>query len=191
MLENIWADWHDVLLPARSAAHVWWNHGTPALRTAASRCQCTQHLCIRALSSIQNTQSGSQQGGSSPKPSAWGMSVVAAAAAGMLMLTGGTSLADAKRAAKVNAKVEQQQQQDKHGKAAGADAAGKLPEYTADQVAQHKTPKDRVWVTYKDGVYDITDFIAQVRPTGLVPDHQHRLQSTALHACSCQAPCVL
>jgi uncharacterized protein YgbK (DUF1537 family) len=110
------------------------------------------------------------------------MSVVAAAAAGMLMMTGGTSLADAKRAAKVNAKVEQQQQE-KHGKGTSADTSGKLPEYTADQVAQHKTPKDRVWVTYKDGVYDITDFIAQVRHTALASSCCHSLIAVALRAC--------
>lgn len=27
------------------------------------------------------------------------------------------------------------------------------------QVAKHKTKQDRIWVTYKDGVYDITDFV--------------------------------
>jgi hypothetical protein len=37
-----------------------------------------------------------------------------------------------------------------------------LPEYTLEDVGKHKTAGDRVWVTYKDGVYDITDFIAQV-----------------------------
>lgn len=80
----------------------------------------------------------------------------------MVFLTSGSSLADAKRAAKVSAKVEQQQQSKATG-AAAADSAGSFPEYTADEVAKHKTPIDRVWVTYKDGVYDITDFVAQVR----------------------------
>jgi sulfite oxidase len=27
------------------------------------------------------------------------------------------------------------------------------------QVAKHKTKQDGIWVTYKDGVYDITDFV--------------------------------
>jgi sulfite oxidase len=31
--------------------------------------------------------------------------------------------------------------------------------YTKDEVAKHKTKQDRIWVTYKDGVYDITDFV--------------------------------
>lgn len=26
-------------------------------------------------------------------------------------------------------------------------------------MAKHKTKQDRIWVTYKDGVYDITDFV--------------------------------
>jgi sulfite oxidase len=34
-------------------------------------------------------------------------------------------------------------------------------EYTPEEVAKHRTPKDRIWVTYKDSVYDITDFVAQ------------------------------
>lgn len=32
--------------------------------------------------------------------------------------------------------------------------------YTKEEVAKHKTPESRIWVTYKDGVYDITDFVA-------------------------------
>lgn len=35
-----------------------------------------------------------------------------------------------------------------------------LPEYTRGEVAKHRTPENRVWVTKGDGVYDITDFIA-------------------------------
>ena len=35
------------------------------------------------------------------------------------------------------------------------------PVYTPEEVAKHRTPESRVWVTFKDGVYDITDFIAQ------------------------------
>jgi sulfite oxidase len=42
-----------------------------------------------------------------------------------------------------------------------------LPVFTAEEVAQHRTPKDRVWVTFKDGVYDVTDFVAQVRAAQL------------------------
>jgi sulfite oxidase len=38
----------------------------------------------------------------------------------------------------------------------------KLPTYTKEEIAKHKTKADRIWVTYKEGVYDITDFI---------PDH--------------------
>jgi sulfite oxidase len=37
--------------------------------------------------------------------------------------------------------------------------------FTADEVAAHKSLDTRVWVTYKDGVYDITDFI-QNHPGG-------------------------
>lgn len=46
-----------------------------------------------------------------------------------------------------------------------------LPVYTAAEVAKHRTAAGgsaRVWVTYGDGVYDITDFVA-----GLLPSHHH------------------
>lgn len=36
-----------------------------------------------------------------------------------------------------------------------------LPTYTASEVASHDTPEKRIWVCYKSGVYDITDFIAK------------------------------
>lgn len=36
-----------------------------------------------------------------------------------------------------------------------------LPTYTLADVKQHKTRKDRVWVTYKNGVYDVTDYLDQ------------------------------
>lgn len=34
-----------------------------------------------------------------------------------------------------------------------------LPNYTRDQVSHHKTPGQGLWVTYKRGVYDITNFV--------------------------------
>ncbi|GIL84054.1 hypothetical protein Vretifemale_12777 [Volvox reticuliferus] len=37
---------------------------------------------------------------------------------------------------------------------------------TREEVAKHKTPKDRIWVTYKEGVYDITEFV-EMHPGGL------------------------
>jgi len=40
------------------------------------------------------------------------------------------------------------------------------PIYKRSEVAQHKTKDTRIWVTYKDGVYDITDFIEQ-HPGGM------------------------
>ncbi|EEC05750.1 sulfite-dehydrogenase, putative, partial [Ixodes scapularis] len=40
-----------------------------------------------------------------------------------------------------------------------------LPEYSADDVARHATKEDRIWVSYKSGVYDVTDFV-DVHPGG-------------------------
>ena len=39
------------------------------------------------------------------------------------------------------------------------------PVYSRKTVAEHDSPDKRVWVTYKDGVYDITEFIA-IHPGG-------------------------
>ena len=36
-----------------------------------------------------------------------------------------------------------------------------LPVYTESDVAQHKTPETRIWVIFKNGVYDVTDFVEQ------------------------------
>ena len=36
-----------------------------------------------------------------------------------------------------------------------------LPDYTYDEVAAHGSPETGIWVIYKDGVYDITEFIKQ------------------------------
>ena len=40
-----------------------------------------------------------------------------------------------------------------------------LPIYRRTDLQNHKKPQDRVWVSYQDGVYDITDFI-KVHPGG-------------------------
>ena len=34
-----------------------------------------------------------------------------------------------------------------------------LPEFSAEEVGTHDSMDKRIWVTYKSGVYDITDFI--------------------------------
>ena len=36
-----------------------------------------------------------------------------------------------------------------------------LPEFSLDELSNHKTSKDRIWVAYQYGVYDITDFVIQ------------------------------
>lgn len=52
------------------------------------------------------------------------------------------------------------------------------PLFTHEQVADHNQPSD-MWVTYKDGVYDVTQF-AQV---GLLPQlHCRRLPALQLHS---------
>jgi len=36
-----------------------------------------------------------------------------------------------------------------------------LPTYSREEVSQHKTPATGIWVIYKDGVYDITEFVEE------------------------------
>lgn len=36
-----------------------------------------------------------------------------------------------------------------------------LPEYSAEDVALHDNTKTRIWISYKCGVYDVTDFVEQ------------------------------
>lgn len=36
-----------------------------------------------------------------------------------------------------------------------------LPTYTRKDVMQHRDKETRIWIAYKDGVYDITDFISK------------------------------
>lgn len=43
---------------------------------------------------------------------------------------------------------------------AGAEISG-LPEYTANDIAKHDSIEKGVWVCFKSGVYDITDFISK------------------------------
>ncbi len=45
---------------------------------------------------------------------------------------------------------------EKEGFAAAGLPLDGLPLYTAAEIAEHKTRSDRIWVTYKEGVYDIT-----------------------------------
>ncbi|KAM4880863.1 sulfite oxidase, mitochondrial isoform 2-T2 [Sylvia borin] len=49
--------------------------------------------------------------------------------------------------------------------AARAPPAPQYPRYTRAEVAQHRTPTDRVWVTHGTDVFDVTDFV-ELHPGG-------------------------
>lgn len=49
---------------------------------------------------------------------------------------------------------------DELGDVAGREKTG-LPTYTAEEVAGHDTREKRIWVCYKSGVYDITNFVSK------------------------------
>jgi Cytochrome b involved in lipid metabolism len=74
-----------------------------------------------------------------------------------------------------------------------------LPDYTRKQVAEHMSKETGIWVYYKDGVYDITDFINRhpggakrimlaAGPSGTCapptagPPHRHPLVPTVVRA---------
>ena len=48
----------------------------------------------------------------------------------------------------------------KNNKKAGEERP-ELPNYNKTEISSHKTGENGVWVTYKDGVYDITEFLPQ------------------------------
>lgn len=52
-----------------------------------------------------------------------------------------------------------------HPGPAWAKSAADLPTYTPEEVSKHRTVEERVWVTYKDGVYDVTDWL-DIHPGG-------------------------
>lgn len=52
--------------------------------------------------------------------------------------------------------------EDQEGRAAAGQTkkmGGTRKEFTREEVADHSTREDHVWVTYKDGVYDVTEFL--------------------------------
>ncbi|CAH2002488.1 unnamed protein product [Acanthoscelides obtectus] len=77
-----------------------------------------------------------------PETKLFGKLLIGAASAGLL-----ATYFDEKK--KVDCKVAQTSGTFKDG----------LPEYTIEEVSKHNTQESRIWVTYKEGVYDITDFV--------------------------------
>ena len=47
----------------------------------------------------------------------------------------------------------------------GPNEDGTFKKYTREEVRQHKTKENRIWVTYKQDVFDVTDFV-EVHPGG-------------------------
>ena len=86
-----------------------------------------------------------------------------------LLLFGGAGLASLGSLALLQAQAKQEPKAKtapQHAKLPPTPSPPQLPTYTSAEVAQHRTPVDRVWVTFKDGVYDITDFIP-MHPGGM------------------------
>ena len=53
-----------------------------------------------------------------------------------------------------------QDSSEKNNRFVAADAKD-LKTYTRSEVSKHKDTKDGIWITFKNGVYDITDFVEQ------------------------------
>ena len=55
---------------------------------------------------------------------------------------------------------EKREEKEKEGEKVEAGSVREgLPFYTKEEVSKHKTKETRIWVFYKEGVYDITDFV--------------------------------
>ena len=86
-----------------------------------------------------------------PSGTAWGWSPAGAASAAAACMVLGTALAPGCAATEA---------QDARAQAA-ARARRDLPTYTAADVAAHNAPEHGVWVSYQQGVYDISSFAKQ------------------------------
>uniref|UniRef100_A0A8C6UCX1 Cytochrome b5 heme-binding domain-containing protein n=1 Tax=Neogobius melanostomus TaxID=47308 RepID=A0A8C6UCX1_9GOBI len=51
------------------------------------------------------------------------------------------------------------------GQSVGTLPSSSLPIFSQEEVSRHRTLEDGIWVTYKGGVYDITEFVA-IHPGG-------------------------
>eukprot|EP01006_Ploeotia_vitrea_P051313 TRINITY_DN67549_c13_g3_i1.p1 TRINITY_DN67549_c13_g3~~TRINITY_DN67549_c13_g3_i1.p1 ORF type:complete len:578 (-),score=327.18 TRINITY_DN67549_c13_g3_i1:39-1772(-) len=95
-------------------------------------------------------------------------SKLAFAAAAAVAASGGVTLwammADAAEAKESKKKSKSKKSKKKSQVVPGAYVQG-LPEYTYEEVAKHKGGREGVWVTFGDGVYDVTKFI-EAHPGG-------------------------
>jgi len=117
-------------------------------------------LKFRSLSSIQgcsySTLKGHEQHnreGGSGNSSRW---KIQGAIIGSALAAGFASVADSRR--QLQAEAVKSVDEQKIIETTGARIEG-LKEYSIEDVSKHDSPENRVWVTYKNGVYDITDFI--------------------------------
>lgn len=53
-----------------------------------------------------------------------------------------------------------QAEQSEPGEVQVIEKTSALPVFTQEEVTSHRSLEDGVWVTYKGGVYDITEFVA-------------------------------
>lgn len=59
-----------------------------------------------------------------------------------------------------NIELHADEQKDNILQVAGREIPG-LPEYTAEDISKHDSKEKRIWVCFKSGVYDITDFVSK------------------------------
>ena len=61
----------------------------------------------------------------------------------------------------VSSQKEEKKKFDKDGELNIGSRKEELKTYTFDEVSEHNSEETRVWVTYKEGVYDVTDFVSK------------------------------
>lgn len=106
------------------------------------------------LSSLRSTNNGKR----------FGWRVTSFAAAGVALYAAGHLLKPSASTSRHSLLAECAEQKRKV-KVAGKERTD-LPDFTKEEILQHRTLESGVWVTYKDGVYDITNFLPQ-HPGGL------------------------
>jgi cytochrome b involved in lipid metabolism len=130
--------------------------GLVASTVRSKLASCGSQATIVRVAGAQRTFSSAWSSGQEPNRHGWVYAATLLAAGGCLSgLAWGSQPAEARQVPQGGGA---NRGQDKHSSAA---AQQEPPMYTPEDVAKHRTLESRIWVTYKDGVYDITEFVAQ------------------------------
>ena len=115
------------------------------IRRAATVNQCCQIHTHRQSQGDGGQGHGYNQGHDANRSTVWLTGAAAAIATGVIVI--GTNRSRLKAEAASTADV--------------GNRIGTLPTYSREEVSGHDDEKKRIWVSYKNGVYDVTDFVSK------------------------------